>query len=265
MDKNEGKLLTVGELARKGAVTVRTLQYYDANGLLVPSEYSEGGRRMYGRRDIVRLHQILFLKSLGFSLEEIRTRVLPTESAADLERMFRHQKEVLVDRITHIQEAVNLMDQVIDEIKLGGEISIDRLLAIMGATRLGNPYSFMIRHMGKDQLEYYFNRFENEDLAAEFNNDLKTLTAELIELYQRNEDPGGGEAQKLAARWWDLVMQLTEGDSALLQNMFMVAANDDNWPSDVQDLREATKSFLGKAISTYLENNNLKPPFLEGR
>lgn len=141
MDKEENKLLTVGQLARKGGVTVRTLQYYDANELLIPSEYSEGGRRMYGRHDIIRLHQILFLKSFGFSLEEIRDRLLPTESTVELEQMFKKQKEVLVGQISYIQEAVTLMDKVIDEIQLGGEIGIGRLFAIMEATRQGNPYS----------------------------------------------------------------------------------------------------------------------------
>ncbi len=265
MNEDNGKLLTIGELARKVGVTVRTLQYYDTNGLLVPSEYSEGRRRLYSKRDIIRLHQILFLKSFGFSLGEIRDRLLPTESATELEQMFKHQKEMLVGQISYIQETVYLIDQVIDEIKIGGQIGIDRLFAIMGSTQLGNPYSFMIRHLSKDQMEYYFNRFENEDVATEFNNNLKALTAELIELYQRDEDPEGSEGQKLAAKWWDFVIFLTKGDPVLIQNMFSIGANEGNWPSDVQDLHEATKSFLGKAISTYLRKNNIKLPFMEGR
>lgn len=51
MDKVKDKF-TVGELARNGGVSVRTLQYYDKIGLLTPNDYSEGGRRMYGRVDI---------------------------------------------------------------------------------------------------------------------------------------------------------------------------------------------------------------------
>lgn len=101
LNKDEGKLLTVGILARKAGVTVRTLQYYDTNGLLVPSEYSEGGRRMYNRHDIIRLQQIIFLKSLGFSLEKIRDRLLPTKSAGDLEQVFKQQKEVLLSGNAH--------------------------------------------------------------------------------------------------------------------------------------------------------------------
>ena len=64
--------MTVGELAKKMGITIRTLQYYDKEGLLSPSAESEGGRRLYTDKDIVLLHQILSLKSLGFSLKDIK-------------------------------------------------------------------------------------------------------------------------------------------------------------------------------------------------
>ena len=57
--------MTVGEVAQKMGVTVRTLQYYDREGLLTPSAISEGGRRLYTDRDLIQLHQILSLKHLG--------------------------------------------------------------------------------------------------------------------------------------------------------------------------------------------------------
>ena len=50
--------MTVGQLAKKMGVTVRTLQYYDKEGVLSPSAESEGGRRLYTDKDIVLLHQI---------------------------------------------------------------------------------------------------------------------------------------------------------------------------------------------------------------
>ena len=64
--------MTVGEMAKKMGVTVRTLQYYDQQGLLSPSAESEGGRRLYTDRDMILLHQILSLKHLGFSLDAIK-------------------------------------------------------------------------------------------------------------------------------------------------------------------------------------------------
>ena len=56
--------MTVGEVAKKMGVTVRALQYYDREGLFSPSCISEGGRRLYSDKDIVKLHQILTLKKV---------------------------------------------------------------------------------------------------------------------------------------------------------------------------------------------------------
>jgi DNA-binding transcriptional MerR regulator len=258
MESSQNKLLTVGELARKGGVTVRTLQYYDAKGLLVPSEYSEGGRRMYSRRDIIRLQQIVFLKSMGFSLEEIRDRMLPAESSAELEQMFRKQKDILLEQIAQIQETVNDMDKIIDEIKQGSEIDIDRLLIIVGAIRKGNPYSFMFRYISKNQMEYIFNCIENEEAAGELNKSLKEFSAELIEICRQNEKPEGLKGQEMAGRWWSLMMTLTKGDTSFIHDFTEVVKNQRNWPSGIKEFNENTMLFLRRAIITYLKNKNIK-------
>ena len=49
--------MTVGEVAKKMGVTVRTLQYYDKERLLSPSAESDGGRRLYTDKDLVMLNQ----------------------------------------------------------------------------------------------------------------------------------------------------------------------------------------------------------------
>ena len=64
--------MTVGEAAKKMGVTVRTLQYYDKQGVLPPSAETEGGRRLYTDKDMIKLHQILSMKHLGFSLDDIK-------------------------------------------------------------------------------------------------------------------------------------------------------------------------------------------------
>lgn len=61
----------IGELAQLAGLTVRTLQYYDQIGLYSPSGHSDSGRRVYTESDISRLQQILSLKELGLSLDEI--------------------------------------------------------------------------------------------------------------------------------------------------------------------------------------------------
>jgi len=59
--------MTIGEIAKKASVTVRALQYYDKEGLLQPSTESEGGRRLYTNKELVKLQQIPSLKQLGLT------------------------------------------------------------------------------------------------------------------------------------------------------------------------------------------------------
>src|SRR5581483_3068524 len=64
--------LKVGELARRTGLTVRTLHHYDEISLLRPSLRTDSGHRLYTAADIARLQQVLSLRQLGFSLEEVR-------------------------------------------------------------------------------------------------------------------------------------------------------------------------------------------------
>src|SRR5439155_11688510 len=64
--------LKVGELARRTGLTIRALHHYDEIGLLQPSLHTEAGHRLYTAVDVARLQQVLSLRQLGFSLEEIR-------------------------------------------------------------------------------------------------------------------------------------------------------------------------------------------------
>jgi DNA-binding transcriptional MerR regulator len=64
--------LKIGELAKKAALSVRALHHYDAIGLLSPSQRTDGGARLYGRDDLIRLHRIEALKRFGYSLPDIK-------------------------------------------------------------------------------------------------------------------------------------------------------------------------------------------------
>ena len=61
-----------GEFARMAHVTLRTIRYYDKQNILKPSYVTESGARFYTDEDFARLSQILLLKYLGFSLDDIR-------------------------------------------------------------------------------------------------------------------------------------------------------------------------------------------------
>lgn len=74
---------TTGEIAKLCNVSVRTVQYYDSCKLLVPSELSEGGRRLYSEEDYNRLQTICFLRELDFSIKNI-TQLFNEENSEDV-------------------------------------------------------------------------------------------------------------------------------------------------------------------------------------
>lgn len=64
---------STGEIAELCGVSVRTVQFYDREGLLKPDAFSEGGRRLYGEESLKTLQIICMYKGLGLSLSEIKS------------------------------------------------------------------------------------------------------------------------------------------------------------------------------------------------
>ncbi len=64
--------MTIGELARKTRLTIRTIRYYEELGLIKPQSRSKGGFRLFSEEDISRFQLIHYLKSLNLPLNEIR-------------------------------------------------------------------------------------------------------------------------------------------------------------------------------------------------
>src|SRR5205807_2485849 len=92
-----------GQFARKVSVSVRTLRYYDTVGLLSPTQHTEAGYRLYSDDDLASLQQILALKFLGFSLEEIKDclRRGPhrLQEALAAQRMMMREKRSQIDMV----------------------------------------------------------------------------------------------------------------------------------------------------------------------
>ena len=79
----EGAYMTVGEVARRAGVTVRSVQYYDQQGILSPSAKGAHNERLYTPADLDRLFCVLCLKYAGLSLGQIRELVAGGSAAAD--------------------------------------------------------------------------------------------------------------------------------------------------------------------------------------
>ena len=108
---------TTGELAKLCGITVRTVQYYDSRNILVPSEFSEGGRRLYSEDDLKRMKLICFLRNLGLSIDTIGRLLLEEHPEKVISMLLEEQEKVLTEEISERQERLLLLNDLQSELK----------------------------------------------------------------------------------------------------------------------------------------------------
>lgn len=113
MSESHPPLYTTGEIAEACHVSVRTVQYYDEKGLLIPVERSEGGRRLYNDSSLEQLRTICLLKELGLNLKSIRGILREPHDNAALVNLLQEQKRQVLDDMKEYKICLSAIDQCI--------------------------------------------------------------------------------------------------------------------------------------------------------
>lgn len=111
------KYYKTGEFAKMANVSLRTIRYYDNVGLLKPSFVGDNGYRFYTDKDLLKLQQILSLKYLGFSLEEIFSVTLNNDSSS-LKESLNLQSRLIKQKIDHlklVEESIEKTKNLLEE------------------------------------------------------------------------------------------------------------------------------------------------------
>lgn len=131
-EKNETTTCyTTGELAEVCGTTVRTVQYYDGKGLLAPSGYSEGGRRLYSDEDVRQLHFILMLKALGLSLVQIKGVLESPRRHVILGDLLNESARELREETEALQERLRTIETMADDLERYGALTATSKLAMV--------------------------------------------------------------------------------------------------------------------------------------
>lgn len=121
---------TVGEVAKLAHVSVRTLHHYDGLGLLIPSERSEAGYRIYTEEDLDRLQTVLFFRELGFSLEEIRDLV--DDPAFDRREALVVQRDLIAEQALRYEAMLGLIDKTLASMEGGIRMNAQEKFEVFG-------------------------------------------------------------------------------------------------------------------------------------
>lgn len=129
---------TSGQFAKLAHISVRAVRYYDKQNILKPSFVNESGARFYTEEDLVRLQQILLLKYLGFSLDEIRDMTVGELDKQMLRNSLRLQLKLVKDRIEQMQMVEQAIEDTTDALDKNQDMDWMQMMNLIHLTSMEN-------------------------------------------------------------------------------------------------------------------------------
>lgn len=115
-------------------VSVRTIRFYDKQNILKPSYVTPAGARFYTDSDFVKLQQILLLKYLGFSLDDIKGMTIDEMDYHFLWNSLSMQKKLIADKIEQMQLVESAIDNTVSALENNQTIDWSQMLHLIHLT-----------------------------------------------------------------------------------------------------------------------------------
>lgn len=234
--------MKIGELARRTGLTVRTLHHYDEIGLLSPARRSASGYRVYGEAEAARLLEIMLLRRLGLSLDEIGTMLdgpgggLGPALSTHIDRLRR--------RIDDERRLLRRLEAVAERLSHDGRLPVDELTTTMEMLTMHEKY------FTPEQMNTLSERAEQigADQIAAAEAEWPKLIAAARAALERGDDPTSPEVQDLARRWKALTQAFTGGDPAMAQSVKNLYQGEPKMMEST-GLDPALFEFMGRAMA----------------
>ena len=137
---------TSGEFAEKAHVSIRTIRYYDQKNLLKPAARTKSGARRYTDQDFAKLQQILLLKYLGFSLNEIREMTIGAGDAQFLLGSLQIQKRLAEERLEEMKNVIAAIDSTSQALKSNRQVDWSQMLKLIHLTAMDQSLSMQYKN-----------------------------------------------------------------------------------------------------------------------
>lgn len=252
------KQMTVGELAKIAHITVRTLQYYDKIGLLKPTSISKGGRRLYGIHNITILHQIITLKSLGLTLDEIKKRIVPINTNKDVTRMLSRQSNLIREQISKANKILESIEMITSDIEELNTVDWSKYSNMVKLIQENNESFWVVKFLDNDMLEnitQIHEQYSEEELPSDW---LVRCMKKAKSLLDLGVTPDGEEAQNLALEMWTMVEKYSNGEPEMIRKLYSFYSVSDQWPKEYSDIQKETRVFLEKSIEFYIGTHMIR-------
>lgn len=210
---HDDPLLSIGALAKRTGLSVRTLHHYDAIGLLCPAQRTAAGHRRYNAANVTRLQLIVSLRAVGLPLNVIGA-LLDDPEYDPLSAVEQHLAQ-LHGRIAREQALCERLEGIITFTRSGNVISTEALLDAIHLTTM------IEQHYTPEQLEALKQRKAEvgEARIQEVQQEWQDLFTAFDRHREAGTDPAAPEVQELARKAEALIAAFTGGDAGIRQSL----------------------------------------------
>ncbi len=253
----EAIALKIGEIAKQTGVSTRTLHYYDQIGLLSPAHRTDAGYRLYDQSAVIRLQQIMSLRQLGFSLEQIQDCLskqsqFSPESVVQLHLTQLKEQIALQQKLCERLEAVSTRLQSIeqDRSRTTETIAIEEFIQVIEAITMIEKY------YTPEQLDSLKARATSvgEARIKEVEAEWPVLIAQARTAMENGVDPLSEAVQALARRWQALVQEFTGGDEEMVRSLNTMYQQEGAEAASQGEADSAVMEYMGRALSNLSDN-----------
>lgn len=199
--------------------TIRTLRYYDEIGLLKPVETTETGYRLYSLESVSKLYQILSLKEMGFSLDEIAD--LFKRKEVDLDRVIDLQLTRTQEEIAQKQLLLQRLYALQEKLRRRQHLSLEEFQATVSFLQSSGD-----RYFSHEQFEKLKNQGIRVQEEKEMGQDWLRFITRLKDCQQRNAPLSDPVAQECVAFWEELTRTVVGKDQELEASVFQFHAEE---------------------------------------
>lgn len=248
---------TVKEIAKVASISTRTLHYYDEIGLLSPAAVGENGYRYYDEDSLLQLQQILFFKSFGFQLKEIKDFI--EQPDFDRVQALEDHKARLLVEFERLDTLITTIDHTIEFIK--GErkkMTKEELFEGYDPAKQAEYENEIREKYGDTLLKQSKQRFGSLSKAEQEKVFLEgqQITQAILENFEKGYNHP--DVQIEIARWHAYMHHFYDCSLEVFDGLGHMYVDDPRFRATYDNQRNGFAAFMQKAMSHYVQLQRAK-------
>ncbi|WP_391574405.1 MerR family transcriptional regulator [Cohnella sp.] len=248
-------IYSIGQLAKKTNISIRTLRYYDEIGLLKPAKVADSGYRYYSNEEIRVLRHITALKELGFTLASIKD-LLSTGKDAQEDRWrayLEFELAAIAEEKQRLAEMEMLLQTARHAFEMNGQVESEDIFLFIRALRSPAEIrdKFLVQNFADHEIEIIKSL---PDLSA---NDPRSMEwAKLVRKVKEHihEPPSSDISRQLAAQIVELSLEWFHQDEALLDKYWSMIRPEEGKETKVFGMDAEVMDRIDLLVDGYLKH-----------